>query len=80
MPKRGYRLLAPVERVSAPEEDTDDAIFRPPTDGKLNKLLWMHVTDLELVEAQRHARRALATKAAAAAFLLALLAAFLMFR
>jgi hypothetical protein len=35
----------------------------------------MHVTDLKLVEAQRHARRVLAMKAAAAAFLLALIAA-----
>jgi DNA-binding winged helix-turn-helix (wHTH) protein len=80
VPKRGYRLLAPVERVSAPEEDPDDSSFRPKTDGRLNKLLWMHVTDLTLLEAQRHARRALALKAAAAAFLLALLAAFLIFR
>lgn len=80
VPKRGYRFLAPVERESPQEEDQDDAIFRPPTDGRLNKLLWMHVTDLKLVEAQRHARRALAMKAVAAAFLLALIAAFLLFR
>ena len=80
VPKRGYRFLAPVERASAQEEDPDDAIFRPPTDGRLNKLLWMHVTELKLVEAQRHARRVLAMKAAAAAFLLALIAAFLLFR
>ena len=80
VPKRGYRFLAPVERASPQEEDPDDAIFRPPTDGRLNKLLWMHVTDLKLVEAQRHARRALAMKAVAAAFLLALIAAFLLFR
>ena len=79
VPKRGYRFLAPVERASAEEEDQDDAIFRPPTDGRHNKLLWMHVTELKLVEAQRHARRALVLKAAAAAFLLALIAAFLLF-
>jgi len=77
VPKRGYRFLAPVERASTQEDD--DAIFRPPTDGRLNKLLWMHVTELKLVEAQRHARRALALKAAAAAFLLAMIAAFLLF-
>jgi DNA-binding winged helix-turn-helix (wHTH) protein len=79
VPKRGYRLLAPVERV-ARQEETDDAIYRPPTDGKLNKLLWMHVTDLKLLETQRHARRVLALKAAAAAFLLLLIAVFLMLR
>ena len=80
VPKRGYRFPAPVERASGQEEDPDDAIFRPPTDGQLNKLLWMHVTDLKLVEAQRHARRVVAMKAAAAAFLLALIALFLLFR
>lgn len=79
VPKRGYRLLAPVERV-ARQEETDDAIFRPPTDGKLNRLLWTPVTDLTLLEAQRHARRVLALKAAAAAFLLLLIAVFLMLR
>lgn len=79
LPKRGYRLLAPVERV-ARQEETDDAIFRPPTDGRLNKLLWMDVTDSRLLEEQRLARRALAMKAAAAAFLLALIAVFLILR
>jgi DNA-binding winged helix-turn-helix (wHTH) protein len=79
VPRRGYRFLAPVERASEKEEDPDDAIFRPATD-ELNKLLWMHVTDLKLVEAQRHARRVLAIKTAAAAFLLALIAAFLLLR
>ena len=79
VPKRGYRFLAPVERESAEQDDQDDAIFRPPTDGRLNKLLWTHVTESKLVEAQQHARRALALKAAAAAFLLALIAAFLLF-
>jgi DNA-binding winged helix-turn-helix (wHTH) protein len=78
VPRRGYRFLAPVERASEKEEDPDDGIFRP-TD-ELNKLLWMHVTDLKLVEAQRHARRVLAIKTAAAAFLLALIAAFLLLR
>jgi DNA-binding winged helix-turn-helix (wHTH) protein len=78
VPKRGYRFLAPVERESQDEEPDDD-IFRPRTDGRLNKLLWMHVTELKLVEAQRQARRALALKAAAALFLLALIAAFLLF-
>jgi len=82
VPKRGYRFLAPVERVSAQEDDPDDAIFRPPTDGRLNKLLWMHVTELKLAESQRLARRALALKigAGAAAILLALLAVFLFLR
>ena len=79
VPRRGYRFLAPVERESAEEDDQDDAIFRPPTDGRLNKLLWTHVTESKLVEAQQHARRALVLKAAAAAFLLALIAAFLLF-
>jgi DNA-binding winged helix-turn-helix (wHTH) protein len=79
VPKRGFRLLAPVERVAKPEE-ADDPIFRPPTDGRLNKLLWTHVTDQKLIEEQRLARRALAMKAAAAAFLLALIAVFLLLR
>jgi DNA-binding winged helix-turn-helix (wHTH) protein len=80
VPKRGYRLVAAVERVARQDDAADDAIFRPPTDGKLNKLLWMDVTDQKLLEQQRHARRVLTLKAAAAAFLLALIAVFLMLR
>jgi DNA-binding winged helix-turn-helix (wHTH) protein len=73
IPKRGYRFLAPVERASG-EEDADEALFRPRTDGRLNKLLWMHVTELKLVESQRQERRKLALKiAGAAAIALALL-------
>ena len=55
---------------------------RPPTDGRLNTLLWMHVTELKLAESQRLARRALALKigAGAAAIVLALLAVFLFLR
>lgn len=81
VPRRGYRFLAPVERASE-KDDPDDAIFRPPTDGRLNKLLWMHVTELKLAESQRLARRALALKigAGAAAVVLVLLAAFLFLR
>jgi DNA-binding winged helix-turn-helix (wHTH) protein len=80
VPKRGYRFVAPVERESLQVgEEEDDGVFRPPTDGRLNKLLWTHVTESKLVEAQRHARRALALKAAAAAFLMALIALFLLF-
>jgi hypothetical protein len=80
---RGYRFLAPVERASEQEdEDPDEAIFRPATDGRLNKLLWMHVTELKLAESQRQARRAMALKAAAAAAAigLALVAVYLFFR
>ena len=81
VPRRGYRFLAPVERASE-KNDPEDAIFRPPTDGRLNKLLWMHVTELKLAESQRLARRARALKigAGAAAIVLALLAVFLFFR
>jgi DNA-binding winged helix-turn-helix (wHTH) protein len=78
VPKRGYRFVAPVERVSD-EEATDEALFRPRTDGRLNKLLWMHVTELKLVESQRRERRKLALRwAGAAAGGLALLAAALL--
>ena len=59
VPKRGYRFLAPVERASD-ENDADEALFRPRTDGRLNKLLWMHVTELKLVESRRQERRKLA--------------------
>ena len=81
VPRRGYRFLAPVERASE-QDDPDDAIFRPPTDGRLNKLLWMHVTELKLVESQRQARRTLALKVGVgvAAVLLGLVAAFLFLR
>jgi DNA-binding winged helix-turn-helix (wHTH) protein len=74
VPKRGYRFLAPVERA-AEQEDPDDAVFRPRTDGSLNKLLWMHVTELKLVESRRQARRALALKIAGAAAAIGLLLA-----
>jgi DNA-binding winged helix-turn-helix (wHTH) protein len=81
VPKRGYRFLAPVERVSD-EKDADEALFRPRTDGRLNKLLWMHVTELKLDESRRLERRKLALKiAGAAAIALALLVgAFLFLR
>lgn len=60
--RAGYRrFLAPVERASQ-QDDPDDATFRPPTDGRLNKQLWMHVTERKLVESQRQARRTLALK------------------
>jgi hypothetical protein len=72
--------VAAVERVARQDDAADDAIFRPPTDGRLNRLLWTQVTDQKLIETQRHARRVLALKAAAAAFLLALIAVFLMLR
>lgn len=78
VPRRGYRFLAPVERVSA-EEDADEALFRPRTDGRLNKLLWMHVTELKLVERRRQQRRKVALKVAgAAAIALGLLGAALL--
>jgi DNA-binding winged helix-turn-helix (wHTH) protein len=80
VPKRGYRFLAPVERVSE-EEDADEALFRPRTDGRLNKLLWMHVTELKLVESRRQERRKVALKVAGAAAIgLALVAALLLLR
>ena len=78
VPRRGYRFLAPVERVSD-EEAADEALFRPRTDGRLNKLLWMHVTELKLVESRRQERRKVALKAAgAAAIAVALLVAALL--
>ena len=80
VPRRGYRFLAPVERV-AEEEDADEAIFRPRTDGRLNKLLWMHVTELKLVESRRQERRRMALMVlAAGAAVLALLGVFLLLR
>ena len=81
VPRRGYRFLAPVERT--PEnEDADEALFRPRTDGRLNKLLWMHVAELKLAETRRIERRRTALKAAGAAAALAavLAAALLLFR
>ena len=78
VPRRGYRFLAPVERVSD-EEAADEALFRPRTDGRLNKLLWMHVTELKLVESRRLERRKLALKVAGVtAIALALLVAALL--
>jgi DNA-binding winged helix-turn-helix (wHTH) protein len=65
VPKRGYRFLAPVERAS--DEDAEEALFRPRTDGRLNKLLWMHVTELKLEESRRQERRRVALKIAGAA-------------
>ena len=79
VPKRGYRFLAPVERASD-EEDADEALFRPRTDGRLNKLLWMHVTELKLLESRRLERRKLAVKIAGAAAIALLAGALLLLR
>jgi DNA-binding winged helix-turn-helix (wHTH) protein len=81
VPRRGYRFLAPVERTSE-AEDPDEASFRPRTDGRLNKLLWMHIAELKLAETRRLDRRRIALKVAAvaAAILGVLTAALLLFR
>jgi DNA-binding winged helix-turn-helix (wHTH) protein len=81
VPRRGYRFLAPVERESG-DEDPDERSFRPRTDGRLNKLLWMHVAELKLAETRRMDRRRMALKVAAvaAAILGTLTAALLLFR
>lgn len=80
VPKRGYRFVAPLDRVPV-DAAAADAVFRPPTDGKLNKLLWTHIAELKIDESRRQQRRKIAmTVSAVAAVVLALVAAFLFLR
>jgi DNA-binding winged helix-turn-helix (wHTH) protein len=80
VPKRGYRFVAPLDRAPAPAAE-EDPVYRPPTDGKLNKLLWTHIAELKIIESRRaHRRRIILNVSAVAALVLALVAAFLFFR
>ena len=81
VPKRGYRFVAPVDRTpqNAPAAD---AVYRPETDGSLDKLLWMHIAELKLNESRREKRRKTLIRlgAVAAVVVLILAAAFFALR
>ena len=80
VPKRGYRFVAPLDRGPVPAAESDP-IYRPPTDGRLNKLLWTHIAELKIVESRRQKRRKIAmTVSAVAAVVVALVAAFVFLR
>jgi len=80
VPKRGYRFVAPLDRGPVPVQ-APDSIYRPPTDGSLNKLLWTHIAELKIVESRRQKRRKIAMiVSAVAAVVLALVAAFVFLR
>jgi len=80
VPKRGYRFVAPLDRGPV-QAAAPDPIYRPPTDGRLNKLLWTHIAELKMVESRRQKRRKIAmTVAAVLAAVLALVGAFLVLR
>jgi len=80
VPKRGYRFVAPLDRGPVPVQ-APDPIYRPPTDGSLNKLLWTHIAELKIVESGRQKRRKIAMiVSAVAAVVLALVAAFVFLR
>jgi DNA-binding winged helix-turn-helix (wHTH) protein len=75
VPKRGYRFVAPVDRMpqNAPAADP---VYRPETDGSLDKLLWMHIAELKLNESRREKRKkTLMTVSAVAAIVALVLAA-----
>jgi DNA-binding winged helix-turn-helix (wHTH) protein len=57
VPKRGYRFVAPVDRVPVHTTVAADPVFRPQTDGSLNKLLWTHIAELKINESLRQKRR-----------------------
>jgi len=83
VPRRGYRFVAPVDRVRV-NATPAEPLYRPATDGSLNKLLWTHIADLKLIESERQKRRKIVMTAAAVTavvlVLVALVAAFLAFR
>jgi DNA-binding winged helix-turn-helix (wHTH) protein len=80
VPKRGYRFVAPVDRVPADATAAEPA-YRPATDGSLNKLLWTHIAELKLTESRRQKRRKIVIAVSAVtAVVLALIAAFLVLR
>ena len=83
VPKRGYRFVAPVDRGPA-HASAADPVYRPATDGSLNKLLWSHIAELKLTESRRQRRRKIVLTVAAVAavvlVLVALVAAFLALR
>jgi DNA-binding winged helix-turn-helix (wHTH) protein len=63
VPRRGYRFVAPVERVAL-HPAAEDKVYRPETDGSLDKLLWMHIAELKITESRREQRRKALIKAA----------------
>jgi DNA-binding winged helix-turn-helix (wHTH) protein len=81
VPKRGYRFVAPVDRTPQ-NVPAIDPVYRPETDGSLNKLLWMHIAELKLNESRREKRRKrlIAVGAVAAVVVLVLAAALLFLR
>ena len=80
VPRRGYRFVAPVDRVAVNAKATEP-VYRPATDGSLNKLLWTHIAEMKLSERRRQKRRKiLIAICAGAAVVLALAAAFLLLR
>ena len=77
VPRRGYRFVAPVDRVRV-NATAAEPVYRPPTDGSLNKLLWTHIAEMKLTESRRQKHRKIAVAVAlVAAAGLALVAAFL---
>ena len=79
VPKRGYRFVAPIDR--GPATTTADSLYRPTTDGSLNKLLWTHITELKINDSRRqNQRKILLAVSAVAVAVLALVAAFLALR
>jgi DNA-binding winged helix-turn-helix (wHTH) protein len=56
VPRRGYRFIAPVERVNVPVV----APRRSSMDSKLERALWTNIAELRLTEARRRRRLTLA--------------------
>ena len=79
VPKRGYRFIAPVDR--GPAAQVSDAVYRPMTDGSLNKLVWTHIAEFKIIENRLQKQRKLAIALSSLALvLMALIAGFLLFR
>ena len=73
VPRRGYRFIAPVQRVNAPTAAPRHAGM----DSKLQRALWTNIAEIRLSEARRRRRMTLALVAvtilAVAAIVLAIL-------
>jgi DNA-binding winged helix-turn-helix (wHTH) protein len=74
VPRRGYRFVAPVDKV----EDAEEPAVPPGTDLNLQKVLWTNIADLKLAEEQRAKRRRVVNVLAALGLAAALVALYLL--
>jgi DNA-binding winged helix-turn-helix (wHTH) protein len=74
VPRRGYRFVAPVDKV---QEEQEPAV-PPGTDLNLQKVLWTNIADLRLAEEQRAKRRKVVNVLAALGLAAALVALYLL--